>query len=98
MDYDNNEDRSIIMSEVMTPEKANFAGNIHGGHLLSLLDKVAYACAARYAGQYVVTLSVDDVFSKNPFMSVSWLCVTPASIMSGEPLWKWALKWSQRIY
>ncbi|OGO94029.1 MAG: acyl-CoA thioesterase [Coxiella sp. RIFCSPHIGHO2_12_FULL_42_15] len=50
----------------MTPEKANFAGNIHGGYLLSLLDKVAYACAARYSGHYVVTLSVDGVIFKEP--------------------------------
>lgn len=58
--------RSLIMSEVMTPEKANFAGNIHGGNLLQFLDKVAYACAARYAGHYVVTLSVDQVLFKRP--------------------------------
>ena len=56
--------RSLSMSEVMTPEKANFAGNIHGGNLLQLLDKVAYACAARYSGKYVVTLSVDQVLFK----------------------------------
>lgn len=58
--------RSLSMSEVMTPEKANFAGNIHGGNLLQLLDKVAYACAARYSGHYVVTLSVDQVLFKQP--------------------------------
>ena len=58
--------RTLTMSEVMTPEKANFAGNIHGGHLLLLLDRVAYACAARYSGCYVVTLSVDSVLFKEP--------------------------------
>jgi acyl-CoA hydrolase len=58
--------RSLVMSEVMTPEKANFAGNIHGGHLLRLLDQVAYACASRYSGRYVVTLSVDQVVFKKP--------------------------------
>lgn len=58
--------RSLMMSEMMTPEKANFAGNIHGGYLLQLLDKVAYACAARYSGHYVVTLSVDQVLFKRP--------------------------------
>ena len=57
---------SITMSEVMTPNQANFAGNIHGGQLLSFLDKVAYACAARYSGRYVVTLSVDQVVFKHP--------------------------------
>lgn len=60
------DNRTIVMSEIMTPEKANFAGNIHGGHLLQLLDKVAYACAARYSGHYVVTLSVDKVLFKQP--------------------------------
>ena len=58
--------RSLTMSEVMTPEKSNFAGNIHGGYLLQMLDKVAYACAARYSGHYVVTLSVDQVLFKQP--------------------------------
>lgn len=58
--------RALTVSEIMTPEKANFAGNIHGGHLLQLLDKVAYACAARYSGHYVVTLSVDQVIFKQP--------------------------------
>lgn len=58
--------RSLVMSEMMTPEKPNFAGNIHGGYLLQLLDKIAYACAARYSGHYVVTLSVDQVLFKCP--------------------------------
>ena len=58
--------RQLLMSEMMTPEKANFAGNIHGGYLLQLLDKVDYACAARYCGHYVVTLSVDQVIFKKP--------------------------------
>lgn len=59
-------ERSLTMSEVMTPEKANFAGNVHGGYLLQLLDRVAYACAARYSSSYVVTLSVDQVIFKQP--------------------------------
>lgn len=56
----------MVMSEVMTPEKANFSGKVHGGHILNFLDKVAYACAARYAGCYVVTLSVDQVCFREP--------------------------------
>lgn len=58
--------RSLVMSEIMTPEKSNFAGNIHGGYLLQLLDRVAYACGSRYSGCYVVTLSVDYVVFKEP--------------------------------
>ena len=63
---DANHKASLTMSEIMKPEKENFAGNVHGGYLLELLDRVAYACAARYAGCYVVTLSVDQVLFKQP--------------------------------
>ena len=51
----------LTMSVLMTPDTANFSGKVHGGSLLKLLDQVAYACASRYAGSYVVTLSVDQV-------------------------------------
>lgn len=52
---------SLSMTVLMTPDMANFSGNVHGGSLLKLLDQVAYTCAGRYAGTYVVTLSVDRV-------------------------------------
>lgn len=51
----------LMMSVLMTPDMANFSGNVHGGTILKLLDQVAYACASRYAGRYVVTVSVDQV-------------------------------------
>lgn len=50
----------------MTPDTANFSGNVHGGSILKLLDQVAYACASRYAASYVVTLSVDQVMFRQP--------------------------------
>src|SRR5438128_12385429 len=56
----------LTMTVLMTPDTANFAGNVHGGTLLKLLDQVAYACASRYAGCYVVTLSVDQVTFRQP--------------------------------
>lgn len=56
----------LTMTVLMTPDMANFSGNVHGGIILKLLDQVAYACASRYAGQYVVTLSVDQVMFREP--------------------------------
>lgn len=56
----------LAMTVLMTPDTANFAGNVHGGTILKLLDQVAYACASRYAGRYVVTLSVDQVTFRQP--------------------------------
>ena len=57
---------TLTMTVLMTPDKANFSGNVHGGTLLKYLDEVAYACASRYAGNYVVTLSVDQVTFRQP--------------------------------
>lgn len=54
------------ITELMIPSYANFGGKIHGGILLSLMDKVAYACATKHAGSYVVTVSVDNVEFKQP--------------------------------
>ncbi len=56
----------LSMTVLMTPDMANFAGNVHGGTILKFLDQVAYACASRYAGRYVVTLSVDQVIFRQP--------------------------------
>ena len=56
----------LTMTILMTPDMANFSGNVHGGTILKYLDQVAYACASRYAGQYVVTLSVDQVVFREP--------------------------------
>jgi acyl-CoA hydrolase len=56
----------LSMTVLMTPDTANFSGNVHGGTILKLLDQVAYACASRYAGRYVVTLTVDQVMFRQP--------------------------------
>ena len=36
----------LSMTVLMTPDMANFSGNVHGGTLLKYLDEVAYACAS----------------------------------------------------
>ena len=58
--------RELSMTVLMTPDMANFSGKVHGGAILKKLDEVAYACASRYSGHYVVTLSVDRVLFKQP--------------------------------
>ena len=49
------------ITELMIPSYANFGGKIHGGILLSLMDKVAFACSTKHAGNYCVTVTVDEV-------------------------------------
>jgi acyl-CoA hydrolase len=54
------------MTELMIPSYANFGGKVHGGIILRLMDQVAYACAAKHAGRYCVTVSVDGVDFRAP--------------------------------
>ncbi|OGT30222.1 MAG: acyl-CoA thioesterase [Gammaproteobacteria bacterium RIFCSPHIGHO2_12_FULL_35_23] len=61
--------KELIMAEIMPPERANFTGHIHGGYIVLLLDRVAYACTSRYCGKSVVTVSIDEVlFKKSIFI------------------------------
>lgn len=56
-----NTDSDTTLTELMIPSYANFGGKIHGGILLSLMDKVAFACATKHAGNYCVTVAVEGV-------------------------------------
>jgi acyl-CoA hydrolase len=71
----------LNMTVLMTPDTANFSGNVHGGTILKLLDEVAFACASRYSKTYVVTMSVDQVTFKQP-IHVGELVTFLASINS----------------
>src|ERR1700744_1903841 len=74
----------LEMTVLMTPDMANFAGNVHGGTILKFLDQVAYACASRYAGRYVVTLSGDQVMFREP-IHVGELVTVKASVNHRGP-------------
>jgi acyl-CoA hydrolase len=50
----------------MLPSYANFGGKVHGGILLSLMDKVAYVTATKHCASYCVTVAVDGVEFLNP--------------------------------
>lgn len=67
------------ITELMIPSFANFSGKVHGGTLLSLMDKVAYVCAAKHSGSYCVTVSVDGVEFREP-VGVGELVSLSASI------------------
>jgi len=60
-----NASRTTI-TELMIPSFANFSGKVHGGILLSMMDKVAYVVASKHSGGYCVTVSVDGVEFKEP--------------------------------
>lgn len=54
------------ISEVMMPHMANSLGNVHGGVLLGMIDRVGAVTAIRHARRVCVTVSVDQVAFREP--------------------------------
>jgi acyl-CoA hydrolase len=52
-------DSSVIMAQMMIPQDANPAGNVHGGVVVKIIDEAAGVVAARHARTNVVTASID---------------------------------------
>ena len=55
-----------VMTELMMPNHANVLGNVFGGVILSLVDRVAAVAAIRHARRPCVTVSVDKVDFREP--------------------------------
>lgn len=64
--FKKSEDSQVTFTELMLPSHRNFSGKIHGGHILNLMDQVAFACASKHSGHYCVTASVNKVDFLNP--------------------------------
>jgi len=73
------EESRIEIAELMLPSHANFGGKIHGGYILSLMDRIAFACASKHSRSYCVTASVNKVDFRNP-IEVGELVTLKASI------------------
>lgn len=52
-------DSSVIIAQVMIPQDANPAGNVHGGVIMKLIDTAAAVAASRHARCNTVTASID---------------------------------------
>jgi len=73
------EKSQVSITELMLPSHSNFSGKIHGGHILNLMDQIAFACASKHSGHYCVTASVNKVDFLNP-IEVGELVTMKASI------------------
>ena len=73
------QESETIYTELMIPSYANFGGKVHGGILLSIMDKVAYVCATKHSGSYVVTVAVEGVEFLSP-VEVGDLVTVKASV------------------
>jgi len=59
-------DSSLIMTQVMTPQDVNRAGNVHGGVIMKLIDSAAGAVASRHVRKNAVTASIDHLNFHHP--------------------------------
>ncbi len=59
-------DSSVVMAQMMNPQDANPAGNVHGGVVVKIIDEAAAVVAARHARSNVVTASIDRMDFHNP--------------------------------
>jgi len=57
---------SVEMTQVMTPQDVNVAGNVHGGVIMKLIDSAGGAVAIRHARGNAVTASVDRLNFHHP--------------------------------
>jgi len=72
-------DSQVTITQLMLPSHSNFSGKIHGGHILNLMDQIAFACASKHSQHYCVTASVNRVDFLNP-IEVGELVTLKASI------------------
>ena len=72
-------DSQLTITELMLPSHSNFSGKIHGGHILNLMDQIAFACASKHSSNYCVTASVNKVDFLNP-IDVGELLTLKASV------------------
>ncbi|HYA86729.1 MAG TPA: acyl-CoA thioesterase [Nitrospirota bacterium] len=57
---------SVIMAQMMIPQDANPAGNVHGGVVVKIIDEAAGVVAARHTRMNVVTASIDRMDFHHP--------------------------------
>lgn len=57
---------TVTMAQVMIPQDANPAGNVHGGVIMRHIDTAAAVVAARHSRSNVVTASIDRLDFHHP--------------------------------
>lgn len=79
---------AVVMAQVMLPEDANPAGNVHGGVIMKLIDTAAAVVSSRHARSNTVTASIDMISFLHPVFvgDLLWLkaCVNMVGKTSME--------------
>ncbi len=72
-------DSQVFLSQQMMPSEANPLGNIHGGHVMKLVDEAGGLAAMRHARRPVVTVAVDSMSFLSP-VTVGYLLTLRSAV------------------
>ena len=75
---------SVTMAQVMLPQDANPAGNVHGGVIMKLIDTAAAVVAGRHARANTVTASIDRLDFLGPVLVGDLLFLKASMNMAGK--------------
>ena len=56
----------VTIAQLMNPEHANNAGNVHGGWIMKLMDEAGGLACMRHSQKRVVTIAVDRMIFRQP--------------------------------
>lgn len=56
----------VTISQLMQPDNANLLGNVHGGHIMKLVDEAGALACMKHSHQRVVTVAIDRMTFKHP--------------------------------
>ena len=56
----------VTLAQLMGTQEANLHGNVHGGHIMKLMDEAGASAAIRHSQRPVVTVAVDQVLFREP--------------------------------
>jgi uncharacterized protein (TIGR00369 family) len=54
------------ISQLMQPDNANLLGNVHGGHIMKLVDEAGALACMKHSHQRVVTVVIDRMTFQHP--------------------------------
>jgi uncharacterized protein (TIGR00369 family) len=75
---------TVTMAQVMLPQDANPAGNVHGGVIMKLIDTAAAVVAGRHARSNTVTASIDRLDFLAPVFVGDLLFLKASLNMAGK--------------
>ncbi|MEX2143348.1 MAG: acyl-CoA thioesterase [Anaerolineales bacterium] len=56
----------VSIAQLMEPAHANLHGNVHGGHIMKLVDEAGALACMKHSRQRVVTVVIDRMTFKHP--------------------------------